>query len=187
MRNWNDNSKITFIWLSVCLWLGGTGARAQHCHRSLRRLGSSLDTESERLCLPLPLKDATAPPPPLPRPPTSINYSPLSPPILPLHCSSCPNKINTFFLICFRRFQFFLSRLEWQPLLLLAFSFWLNFKHKFTLRNVGMSFPSCVWFWIFEENYVMFFSLRRLLVNEYTYLYCCCRILFERIDRQLLL
>lgn len=130
MRNWNDNSKITFIWLSVCLWLGGTGARAQHCHRSLRRLGSSLDTESERLCLPLPLKDATAPPPPLPRPPTSINYSPLSPPILPLHCSSCPNKINTFFLICFRRFQFFLSRLEWQPLLFLAFSFWLNFKHK---------------------------------------------------------
>lgn len=146
MRNWNDNSKITFIWLSVCLWLGGTGARAKHCHRSLRRLGSSLDTESERLCLPLPLKDATAPPPPLPRPPTSINYSPLSPPILPLHCSSCPNKINTFFLICFRRFQFFLSRLEWQPLLFLAFSFRLNFKHKFTLRNVGMSFPSCVWF-----------------------------------------
>lgn len=117
MRNRNDNPKITVgvvTWVLVCLWLGGD-----------RREGTALIPEPattgllmrhwERLCLPLPLKDATAPPPPLPRPPTSINYSPLSPPILPLHCSSCPNKINTFFLIYFRRFQFFLSRLEWTP------------------------------------------------------------------------
>lgn len=127
MRNWNDNSKITFIWWSVCLWLGGTGARAQHCHRSLRRLGSSLDTESERLCLPLPLKDATAPPPPLPRPPTSINYSPLSPPILPLHCSSCPNKINTFFSNLLSKISVFSESSRMATIVVSRFQFLIKF------------------------------------------------------------